>query len=736
MTASIRAGRAYLFMTLVQSNIERADGDNLFSVSGAERKGRRLIVRIPEHPDRVRERLNGKEVRVTSRDKRKVNDFRRLETGATSTLDASVISIKDIQRPDKYYYESTEADVTLDLNQKGKVYMGDSERHIPTSITIEALQENNPKRLNQELDLVLEFENGEGLTEPGRVFKTGEFPKPSSDNLRKKEGLDEAQNRAYGFAMEFDRCPVLFIHGGPGTGKTSTICNVVEGHISEGRKVLVLSHSNKGAQVPALMLKKKGLKVHIAGNAPEKVTAELRRDRIKWRANFPVARIQAITRMSDTEIIRDHLPKDAAYVLLSDPEKGEMKLIRAVRQWKNARIGEILAKYQEKLAEREKKFRESIEEGGVAFSTLGTLLNDKILQDTDFDVVIVDEATRLRTPDLVIALKKAGKQIIFVGDPLQLGNIPIEPDQKKNLKSAMTEGAPWTSYFGTTEPEAVLRTRENLEPCLYKDPSHAEQAVSIFEQGPFATPILKSKHPETDLPYVFLDQDRRSLPAIVKVLSELIYGGKLKPGREPNEGEGNGVVEWLNTSDLNPEEHTSGTSRRNPVEVQIITQKVLQAIFRDKVPPEDIAVIAAYRAQAEAIKSRLGKFRTLRENKELFDRIAANISTVDAFQGDERRKVFVSLTRSNKAGNIGFLEEQRRIGVAVGRAKEALYVVGDVNTVVEKNNNPSSQAFFRKMKELIEGNGKVTTLDQVKGHRRRKRGWGSGEVRKKRRKNL
>ena len=51
--------------------------------------------------------------------------------------------------------------------------------------------------------------------------------------------------------------------------------------------------------------------------------------------------------------------------------------------------------------------------------------------------------------------------------------------------------------------------------------------------------------------------------------------------------------------------------------------------------------------------------------------------SVDASQGSEADCVIVSCVRSNKTGVIGFLEDTRRVNVALSRAKEVLYVVGD-----------------------------------------------------------
>jgi superfamily I DNA and/or RNA helicase len=79
------------------------------------------------------------------------------------------------------------------------------------------------------------------------------------------------------------------------------------------------------------------------------------------------------------------------------------------------------------------------------------------------------------------------------------------------------------------------------------------------------------------------------------------------------------------------------------------------------------------------------------------------ISTVDSFQGQEMDNIIISLVRSNDDGEIGFLKDYRRINVALTRAKEKLYVIGDSATV---GNDP----FFMKLMEYMEKSGNYRTV--------------------------
>jgi ATP-dependent RNA/DNA helicase IGHMBP2 len=128
-----------------------------------------------------------------------------------------------------------------------------------------------------------------------------------------------------------------------------------------------------------------------------------------------------------------------------------------------------------------------------------------------------------------------------------------------------------------------------------------------------------------------------------------------------------------------------GTSLQNEGELQIV-QKLFET---ESLDPLKTAFISPYSGQAAAAKEVLPK--------------QLRISTIDSFQGQEKETIIVSLVRSNDDGDIGFLKDYRRMNVAITRAKEQLFVIGDSATI-------GADTFYNAFLTYIEKYGTYRTV--------------------------
>ena len=86
--------------------------------------------------------------------------------------------------------------------------------------------------------------------------------------------------------------------------------------------------------------------------------------------------------------------------------------------------------------------------------------------------------------------------------------------------------------------------------------------------------------------------------------------------------------------------------------------------------PGEITVLTFYNGQRKLIMKKLRDHRRLGGEK-------FKVVTVDSYQGEENEIVLLSLVRSNVSGNIGFLEVENRVCVALSRARRGTYFQED-----------------------------------------------------------
>ena len=243
--------------------------------------------------------------------------------------------------------------------------------------------------------------------------------------------------------------------------------------------------------------------------------------------------------------------------------------------------------------------------------------------DHRLDYLFIDEAGQVATAN-VVAMSNATKNIILVGDQMQLGQ-PIQ---------------------GTHPGEAGLSVLEFL--LGYDSTIESERGI-------------------------FLDRTHRMRPSICRFISDAFYDGRLTAHEStaernlnlqgvdlPNEG----IV-------IIPAEH-EGCSQKSAEEGEIIKAKyqaLLGQEFTDRdgtrpITEEDIMVVTPYNVQVNHLRS------ILPDN--------ARVGTVDKFQGQEAPIVLISMATSSAEDlprNIEFLYSKNRLNVAISRGQCLAVVV-------------------------------------------------------------
>jgi regulator of nonsense transcripts 1 len=86
-----------------------------------------------------------------------------------------------------------------------------------------------------------------------------------------------------------------------------------------------------------------------------------------------------------------------------------------------------------------------------------------------------------------------------------------------------------------------------------------------------------------------------------------------------------------------------------------------------------------------------------------FDGASENVRTIDSWQGREKEFMIFSAVRCNDIGKIGFLENYRRINVALTRAQHGLIIVGNAATLSSDPKWRTLIKHFKKIDRYVDG---------------------------------
>lgn len=273
-------------------------------------------------------------------------------------------------------------------------------------------------------------------------------------------------------------------------------------------------------------------------------------------------------------------------------------------------------------------------------------------RDLDFDVTIIDEAGQIQIQNAIVPISRS-KKVIMLGDHLQ---IPPIADEK-----------------------VMARCKEaRIDTTLLP--------MSFFE-------YLYNRFREENK--ILLDTQYRMPAEIAEVLSEWFYEGKYRSFKGkmnlqtpfPNLFTHPFVLVDTGKDKGRYETQKPGEGYYNELEADLVV-KLLKEIVADlnvekvihdgMVSISDVGVITPYKQQVKFIREKVMEaFPYLKK-----DQVADLVASLDSFQGQERKVIIYSCTRSNRKKpdqpRIGFLKELRRLNVALSRCQKQLVFIGDV----------------------------------------------------------
>ncbi|KAF7937116.1 uncharacterized protein EAE98_001430 [Botrytis deweyae] len=313
----------------------------------------------------------------------------------------------------------------------------------------------------------------------------------------------------------------------------------------------------------------------------------------------------------------------------------------------------------------------------IGVTTTGLATKMSTLKHVKAKVIVCEEAGEVLEAHMLSALLPSVEHVISIGDHEQL-----RPSTNNyNLSLESQAGAPYKL------------DRSQFERLSVGDPGRLTLPVAQLNiqrrMRPDISKLIKTIYPR------LVDHD------VTKILADVV-------GMRKN-------TYWLdhtNFQDNANGDDADKKSHSNIWEVEMTAALVRHIVRQGIYSSSDIAVLTPYSGQLQKLRKHMGKefeivlserdqevlardgFTTSDEKPDTPTSTSGDrkplekknlsellrIATVDNFQGEEAKVVIVSLVRSNKEKNVGFLRTTNRINVLLSRAQHGLYLIGNSDT--------------------------------------------------------
>lgn len=484
------------------------------------------------------------------------------------------------------------------------------------------------REMNRAIATVIQAKN-DRLSELRDIFYGANEARSTTSHSYVLKDLNEVQNQAFAKIMHAE--DVAFVHGPPGTGKTTTLTKCIKEIAKQEKQVLVCAPSNAAVDLLVEKLANEGLNVLRIGH-PARLTREVVENSLDVR----------ISKHPDFNRLKDLRKESEEYRKMAGKYKrkfGSLERKQRDLLYKEAKMLKADSR------DLENYISDSLVNKAEVIACTLTGAAHSLIKDRMFKTVFIDESSQAMEAAAWIPIIRSNR-VIMSGDHHQL------PPTIKSFEAA----------------------KAGLEHTLFaKGQETQPQAV------------------------VMLETQYRMHPTIMGFSSEQFYDGKLKADDSvlARAQLFEDAVMFVDTAgagfDEKVKKETLSTYNSNEAEL------LIKLLSEEKLDGLSVGIIAPYKAQVEVLTKLVNESAALPPW-----RSQIGINSVDAFQGQERDVIYISLTRSNDRGEIGFLKEYRRLNVAMTRAKHRLVLVGDSATL-------GSDSFFEKMLDYVQKHGKYTS---------------------------